>query len=146
MELSKIAKITNLSLKVFILFGIGTLLYITKIVTYLGLPNPRFYTLLFIILGIFCLLIVYQVTKVFKSIINGDPFVTGNEIALKKIAVLCEIIAIILFINMLFNEYTLLLTSILMMAVFVIAGLCAYVFSQLFKQSVIIKEENDMTI
>ncbi len=146
MELSKIAKITNTALKLFILLGIITLFYINRIVTLLGLPNPQLYTIFFTILGILCLLIVHQVTKVFKSISLGNPFVTENEIALKKIAVLCEIIAIILFIKTLLYINTLLLTSILIMAVFVIAGLCAYVFSQLFKQSVIIKEENDMTI
>ncbi len=143
MELSKIAKVTHLLLKLFLVVGCFALIFVNKVVVTLGLPNPLARTLLYTVLSIACLMIVYQVIKVFKSIVIGNPFVTENEIALKKIAIICEVIAILVFIKTIV-DFTVL--TIFVVVIFGLAGLCAYVLSQLFKQSVFLKEENDMTI
>ncbi len=146
MELSKIAKITHLFLKLFFVVGIVLLFFMKSFVIYLGGEYILQNTIVYTIIGIFCLYIVYEIIKVFKSIVNNNPFVRENEISLKKIAVTCEIIAILFFIqNILFKSLLISMTSVIII-IFAIAGLCAYVFSQLFKQSAIIKEENDMTI
>ncbi len=146
MELSKIAKVTNMLLKLFLIFGTIALFFIYKTLEIYNMPHLNIYTAFFTFLGICCLYIVFEVTKVFSSISNGNPFVVENEIALKKIAVTCEIIALSLLAKIIL-DYTIFLTSsITIMFVFIVAGLCAYVFSQLFKQSVYLKEENDMTI
>ncbi len=146
MELSNIAKITNILLRLFLAFGTVALFFVYKTLEIYNMPNLNIYTAFFTFLGVCCLYIVFEVTKVFSSISKGNPFVVENEIALKKIAVTCEIIAISLFAKIIL-DYTIFLTSsIVIMLVFIIAGLCAYVFSQLFKQSVFLKEENDMTI
>ncbi len=146
MELSKIAKITNILLKLFLVGGTVTLLFIYKALSIYNIPNLNIYTAFFTFIGICCLYIVFEVAKVFTSISNGNPFVVTNEIALKKIAVTCEIIAISLLLKIAIDYTIFLTTSIVVMLVFTIAGLCAYVFSQLFKLSVFLKEENDMTI
>ncbi len=146
MELSKIAKITHLFLKLFFAMGCITIPFIYTIIKILELPDPIYRTILYTSLAIGCLMVVYQVIKVFKSIVLGNPFVTENEIALKKIAVLCEVIAIILFIKFVVEMTFLNVILIFIIVTFGIAGLCAYVLSQLFKQSVFLKEENDMTI
>ncbi len=146
MELSKIAKITNILLKLFLVGGTVTLFFIKKGLSFYNMPNINIYTAFFTYIGICCLYIVFEVTKIFSSISDGNPFITANEISLKKIAVTCELIAISLFAKIVL-DYTVFLTSSLsIMMVFLIAGLCAYVFSQLFKLSVFLKEENDMTI
>ncbi len=146
MELSKIAKITNILLKLFLVGGIIALFFIYNTLSFYHIPNITLYTTFFTFLGVCCLYIVFEVTKVFSSISNGNPFVTENEIALKKIAVTCEVIAISLFVKLVLDFTIFVTTSITILFVFSIAGLCAYVFSQLFKQSVYLKEENDMTI
>ncbi len=146
MELSKIAKITNVLLKLFLIIGIVLLFFVKKVVYMLDVPYQNYYTALFILIGIGCLYIVFEVSKVFKSIEDNNPFISENEIALKKIAVTCELIGILLFLKFILNAYVFFATTLILMIVFIIAGLCAYVFSQLFKQSAIIKEENDMTI
>ncbi len=146
MELSKIAKITHLFLKLFFAIGCVAIPFIYKVVLMLELPDPIYRTILYTLLAIGCLMIVYQVIKVFKSIVVGNPFVTENEIALKKIAVLCEVIAIILIIKLILEITLVNILLIFILVTFGIAGLCAYVLSQLFKQSVFLKEENDMMI
>ncbi len=146
MELSKIAKITNILLKFFLVIGTIALFFVYNALKRYNMPDIIFYTVFIIYLGVACLYIVFEVTKVFSSISNGNPFVTSNEIALKHIAITCEVIAISLFLKTIFLSTVFFTTSILLMLVFFIAGLCAYVFSQLFKQSVFLKEENDMTI
>ncbi len=146
MELSKIAKITQILLYVFLCIGTVSLIFINKVVSILELPNPTRYVVITTLIGICCLYIVFEVTKVFKSIVLGNPFVEENEKALKRIAICCEIIAIILIVKLFVNTSIFLLTTLLLTVIFIIAGLCAYVFSQLFKQSVFLKEENDMTI
>ncbi len=146
MELSKIAKITNILLKLFLVGGSVSLFFIYNALESYNMPHLNIYTAFFIFIGVCCLYIVFEVTKVFTSIVNGNPFVESNEISLKKIAVTCEIIAISLFVKLILDYNIFLTTCILIMLVFIIAGLCAYVFSQLFKLSVFIKEENDMTI
>ncbi len=146
MELSKIAKITNFLLKLFILAGIICIFFMKKIILFLGLLDVTFYTTFFILIMFLCLYIVYEITKVFKSVEQGNPFVRANEIALKKIAVTCEVISMLLVIRLIIDTHIYLQSSVLLTIIFTIAGLCAYIFSQLFKQSAIIKEENDMTI
>ncbi len=143
MELSKIAKITHLFLKLFLVTGCIALVFVNKVVITLNLPNPMARTVLYTVLSIACLMIIFQVIKVFKSIVIGNPFVTENEIALKKIAIICESIAIILVVKTIV-DFTIL--TIFVVFIFGLAGLCAYVLSQLFKQSVFLREENDMTI
>ncbi len=145
MELSKIARITNILLHIFLVCGVISLFGLYQYVELFVPHNKIFYKVFFVLIAIVCLMIVYQVIKVFKSISKGDPFVTENEIALKTIAVLCEIIAIMLFLKLFFDR-AFMVSATVVMIIFAIVGLCAYVFSQLFKQSVHIKEENDMTI
>ncbi len=146
MELSNIAKITHLFLKLFFAVGCITTPFVYKIIELLELPDQMYRTILYTLLSIGCLMIVYQVIKIFKSIVLGNPFVTENEIALKKIAVLCEVIALILIIKLVVEFTIINILLIFIVVTFGIAGLCAYVLSQLFKQSVFLKEENDMTI
>ncbi len=145
MELSKIAKLTNILLHIFLVCGVISLFGLYQYVELFIPHNKYFYKIFFVLVAIVCLLIVYQVIKVFKSIENGNPFVTENEISLKKIAILCEIVAIMLFFKLFFDR-AFMVSATVVMIIFAIVGLCAYVFSQLFKQSVFIKEENDMTI
>lgn len=146
MELSKIAKIINVLLKLFLVFGVGSMFFLKGVIEYLGVSNVLGYTIVYSAISVFCLYIVYQIIKVFKSIELGDPFVTKNEIALKKISVSCELIALLLLIKLIAFRDGLIFMSVIFMVVFLIAGLCTYVFSQLFKLSAIIKEENDMTV
>lgn len=146
MKLSRIAGIINGMLKLIILCGTITLFFIHSIVKVLPLRNVFLNTVFFVILGLSCIYIVYEVTKVFKSVAMEHPFIRENEISLKKIAITCEGITLVTFIRLIIDFGTFTITSILIMIIFFIAGLCAYVFSQLFKQSVFLKEENDMTI
>lgn len=153
MELSKIAKITNYLLKLMIGLGTLSLLFARSVVRRLliapQLIAPQkelFYTVFFIALILVVVFIVIQVSIIFTSLSNDSPFIRKNEMALKYIAIACEGIALLIFIQLILNTDVMALTSIIMILIFGIIGLCAYVFSQLFKMSVFLKEENEMTI
>ncbi|MFV0518909.1 MAG: DUF2975 domain-containing protein [Lachnospirales bacterium] len=148
MELSKIAKITQVFLYFLLVIGGISLFFVRGFVRLMHIPNQNEYTFIIILIGLCCLYIVFEVIKVFQSISSGNPFISSNEKSLKKIACICEFITLILIIALFLfiTTTTYILASIILIFVFGIAGLCCYVFSQLFKLSVFLKEENDMTI
>lgn len=153
MELSKIAKITNILLKVMIGLGSLSLLFVNYVVRtsfikkeIIAPQNELGYTIFFMLIIIILIFIVIQVSIIFTTLSKESPFIRKNEMALKNIAIACEGIAFLIFIRLLFDAQVLTVTSVIMIFIFGIIGLCAYVFSQLFKMSVFLKEENELTI
>lgn len=93
--------------------------------------------------GVLCLVIVYEMRKIFKTINKRDPFIAENVRSLKRMAVASFAIAICYIVKIfLFNSF---LTIIIAM-IFTIAGLFTIILAELFRQAVQYKEENDLTI
>lgn len=107
--------------------------------------NENFYFLLafLYVTGLFCLTIVYELRKIFKSLNRMNPFMMDNVKSLKNMAIAAFAIAVAYIVKVIF--FNTILTMIVTM-IFIIAGLFSLILSEVFKQAVIYKEENDLTI
>lgn len=130
----------------------GTCIYITLpvclrwYVNYFKLYSSENYYFLLPLLyvtGFFCLWIVLEMRKIFNTLNRKDPFKMDNVLSLKKMAYSAFVISAAYFIKIFF--YNSFLTVIIAM-VFIIAGLFCIILAEVFKQAVVYKEENDLTI
>ena len=135
------------------------LVFIGGLCIYLGLPivlkwysailqgnqREKYYFLLFFLYftGLFCLWIVLEMRRIFKTLNRRNPFMMDNVISLKRMSTAAFIIAAAYIIKIIF--YNSLLTIIIAM-IFIIAGLFLIILAEVFKQAVEFKEENDLTI
>lgn len=106
----------------------------------------RFYIplcILFMLAGVFALAILWELRKMFKTVINENPFVRENVSSLKKMGAYAFIIAIIMGVKLFFTVTP---ATLVLVLVFIIAGLFSLVLSQVFDQAVTYKLENDLTI
>jgi hypothetical protein len=67
----------------------------------------------------------------------------GNVKSLRMISIMCYAISVCFIVKIIF--YNSFLTIIIAM-MFIIAGLFCTILSEVFRQAVIVKEENDLTI
>ncbi len=103
-----------------------------------------FYLLALIaITGIFCLMLVYEVRKIFKTLERKDPFMIDNVKSLDKIGLFCFLISAC-YISKIFllNSFM----TLIVIMVFIIAGLFSIILAEVFRQAIVVKEENDLTI
>lgn len=101
------------------------------------------FCIIFMIAGVFALIILSSLRNMFKTVINEDPFVRENVISLKRMGICAFGIAFIMTIRLLFVVTP---TALVLVLVFVIAGLFSIVLAQVFDQAVTYKQENDLTI
>ena len=95
------------------------------------------------ITGFFALVIVNELRRIFKTLNRRDPFRPDNVKSFKRLSICCFAVAFLYCIKILvFNSF---LTIILFM-VFIIGGFFLLILSEVFRQAVIVKEENDLTI
>jgi hypothetical protein len=93
--------------------------------------------------GIFCLIIIFELRKIFKTLNRRNPFMMDNVKSLNRMAISAFIIAASYIIKIIFfNSF---LTVIITM-IFIIAGLFTVIFAEVFRQAIEVKEENDLTI
>ena len=93
--------------------------------------------------GIFSLMIVWELRKMFKTVIADDCFVRNNVTSLKKMSIYSVGIVFFMAVKCLFNIP---LATMAIMMVFIIAGLFSRVLAQVFDKAVTYKLENDLTI
>ena len=98
---------------------------------------------IFFLSGIFAVLILQQLRKMFGTVLNDDCFVRENVASLEKMSIYSFFIAVItacrLFIYLTPAVFVIIL-------VFVIAGLFSKVLAGVFDKAVTYKQENDLTI
>ena len=93
--------------------------------------------------GIPALIIVYEFIKIFNKLKKDIPFIEENVKALKVISICSLIISIEYIIGMFFIVS---IFEIILIAVFIIIWLGAYILSELLRKAIEYKEENDLTI
>ena len=93
--------------------------------------------------GIFSLMIVWELRKMFKTVIADDCFVRNNVTSIKKMSIYSVGIVFFMAVKCLFN---ITLATMAIMMVFIIAGLFSRVLAQVFDKAVTYKLENDLTI
>ena len=112
--------------------------------------------ILFSIGGISIILILFNLRKVVRSLINITPFVKDNVLCLKRISLLSFIISICYALNFVINgqyknfniayiDSSGIHTDIEFL-IFFFAGCFILILSEVFKQAVEVKEENEFTI
>jgi hypothetical protein len=99
--------------------------------------------IIFMIAGVFALFILWNLRKMFKTVMDENPFVRENVSSLKRMGICAFAIAFIMAIR-LFIVIT--PAALVLVLVFLIAGLFSLVLSLVFDQAVTYKEENDLTI
>ncbi len=98
---------------------------------------------LFFLSGIFAVLILQQLRKMFRTVLNDDCFIRENVTSLEKMSIYSFFIALITACR-LFLYLTPAVFIIIL--VFVIAGLFSKVLAKVFDKAVTYKLENDLTI
>lgn len=116
--------------------------YISLIYTQRG-ENYNFLLGFLFITGIFALIIVNEIRKLLNNLKRNNPFIMENVTSLNRMAISCFLITACYIIKIFF--YNSFLTIIVAM-VFIIAGFFSVILAEVFRQAVVVKEENDLTI
>ena len=93
--------------------------------------------------GLFALAILWELRAMFRTVIKEDPFVTSNVTSLKRMGYYAFVIVAAMIAKLFFVVTP---TTLILVLVFLIAGLFSHVLSQVFDQAVAYKYENDLTI
>ncbi len=145
----KLTLITKFILDSMFYSGILVILTLPFSIKFYGRYNNHFvnnYIPLLLLLfssGVLALLIIYELRKIFRTVINDDCFIPENVISLRRMGTYSLIIALITA-GRLFLYIT--PSVLIVILVFVIAGLFSKVLSQVFDKAVTYKLENDFTI
>ena len=98
---------------------------------------------IYFVLGILALAIIWELRKMFRTVLAKNCFVRENVASLKHMSYYSGLIVLMSIVR------TIVYTTIAMLVillVFVIAGLFCQVLAQIFNEAINYKEENDMTI
>ena len=101
------------------------------------------FCVIFIIAGGFALVILWELRRIFQTVVKGDPFVRENVRSLNIMGISSFCIAFVMLSRLFFVVTP---AALVLVAVFAIAGLFSFVLSQVFDQAVTYKQENDLTI
>ena len=146
---SRLIRITKILIDAMFYMGIILTAGLYFIISIYGRYNQAYaeniigMTVMFTIGGIFAVLIVAELRKMFRSVLTDDCFVRANVVSLKKMGNYSFIIAFIAFLRMFLYLTPALLVVIV---VFLICGLFSKVLSQVFEKAIDYKIENDLTI
>ena len=98
---------------------------------------------IYFVLGILALAIIWELRKMFRTVLAKNCFVRENVASLKHMSYYSGLIVLMSIVR------TIVYTTIAMLViilVFVSAGLFCQVLAQIFDEAINYKEENDMTI
>jgi hypothetical protein len=101
------------------------------------------FCIIFMIAGVFALLILWELRRMFGTVLTGDPFVKGNVTSLKRMGACAFLISATMAARLIFVITP---AAMVLVAVFLIAGLFSLVLALVFDQAVTYKQENDLTI
>lgn len=99
--------------------------------------------IIFAVSGICALIIVNELRKMMKTVLEEDCFVHENVNSLKKMAKVSMVIAITFVVKIFFIPTP---ATFVIVLVFFIAALFSVVLSLVFQEAINYKEENDLTI
>lgn len=98
---------------------------------------------IYFVLGLLAILIIGELRKMFRTVLNNDAFIMENVVSLKRMGTYSFLIATICMIRTFLYLTTAMMALIL---VFIIAGLFSKVLAFVFEKAIQYKEENDLTI
>ena len=145
----KLTVFTKILLDFLYYAGIIVTILVPLIISWYGNYNSYFgnnvisLSVIFILSGILAVLIIRELLKMFRSVLDDNCFIPENVNSLRKMGTYSFCIAIITCCRLFLYMTPAVLIVIL---VFVIAGLFSKVLSQVFQTAVNYKQENDLTI
>lgn len=98
---------------------------------------------IYFVLGILALAIIWELRKMFRTVLGKNCFVRENVASLKHMSYYSGLIVMMSIVRSIVYTTVAMLVIIL---VFVIAGLFCQVLAQIFDEAINYKEENDLTI
>jgi hypothetical protein len=93
--------------------------------------------------GVFTVLILYELRRMFATVIADACFVRANVVSLKRMGTYAFVIAALAFICVVIRVTS---GALVVTVVFLVAGLFSKVLAQVFSRAVAYKEENDLTV
>lgn len=116
-----------------------------KVFSYLNVATEMltFATIILLASGLVCVYILWQLKVIFKTLMNGNPFIHANVSCLRKIAMSCLAISFIFVVKMVVLPT---ISTIVIIAIFIVGCLLCLTLKDLFKQSIYYKDENDLTV
>lgn len=149
MKTNRLAKFTKALLDIMLLFGIICTLALPWLFRYAGEWYPNLKThytvhvILFMISGAGAILILWELRRMFKTVLDANCFVRQNIVSLRRMGFYGLGISAVTALRLLivFTPATLLI-----IAVFFIAALFSFVLGEVFDRAVSYKLENDLTI
>lgn len=118
-------------------------LYQMKLYSNAVLDSYAEIVIVYFVLGVSAEVLIWELRKIFKTVLNGDCFVMENVYSLKKMGNVSFFIAAMSVVR---SIVYLTVAMLVVVLVFIIAGLFSKVLAQVFEQAVRYKEENDLTI
>jgi len=144
----RLVHFTKILLDVFFVIGIpitAAVPYLVTAVARLYFPTAAYWsvTLVMMASGVFALLILWELRKMFRTVIAEDCFRRENVVSLSRMGWYSFAIAGLYCIRIFAVPTP---SAFVIIIVFVIAGLFSKVLSRVFDQAVTYKIENDLTI
>ncbi|GFI01794.1 DUF2975 domain-containing protein [Lachnospiraceae bacterium 64-25] len=146
---NKLTLFTKVLLDFLFYTGIVVTIFVPFIIIKYGDYNSYFaqnvpqLSVIFILSGIFAVLIIRELRRMFKSVLQDDCFIQENVKSLNRMGTYSFLIALITCCRL----YLYITPAvIIVILVFVIAGLFSKVLSYVFDKAVTYKLENDLTI
>ena len=146
---NKLTLFTKILLDFLYYTGIIVIIFVPFIITKYGNYNSYFaqnipqLSVIFILSGIFAVLIIHELRKMFRSVLTDNCFIPENVTSLKRMGTYSFLIALITCCRLYLYVTP---AVIIVILVFVIAGLFSKVLSHVFDKAVTYKLENDLTI
>ena len=106
-------------------------------------PSARFFKAILLASGMTGIYILWQLKVIFRTLMEGNPFIHANVSCLRKIAVACLAISLIFIVKMIVMPS---ISTIVIVAIFTVGCLLCLTLKDLFKQSIYYKDENDLTV
>lgn len=145
----KLTVFTKLLLDCMFYMGIAVTVLVPVIITFYGRYNIYFrenvpqLSAVFMLSGLFAVLIIFELRKMFKSVLADNCFIRENVTGLNRMGTYSFFIALITCCRLFFYLTP---SIVIVILVFVIAGLFSKVLSRVFDKAVTYKLENDLTI
>lgn len=99
--------------------------------------------IIYFVLGVSALVLIRELRKIFRTVLEGDCFVMENVVSLRKMGNWSFFIAGMSVVR---SIVWMTIAMFVVILVFVIAGLFSKVLALVFEEAVRYKEENDLTI
>lgn len=149
MNRETLIKLTKYILDVMFFGGIAITASLPFSIKFLGnyIGNFKEYyeatVIIYFVLGIAAVIIIRELRRIFRTVLNKNCFVRENVVSLDK---MCKWSFFIVLMSIVRNIVFLTSAMSVVILVFTIAGLFSKVLSYVFEQAIEYKEENDFTI